>query len=304
MNEGTKQRFTAHDIFSTVIRSPLPYDEGIAVLNGNPEIAAMNKDVPGIVSYYSYTLILSGEISIRFNGLTFRMKANDLFICPPGIGFDVLECSNDLTSIGVMAEESFTCQLSEVRDIVKAAYFPILHRIGYMSVSSEEARRLKYRIQEISDYYNDRQHIYKKECLRMLYNLLILDILNIQSKVGRSVAMVSERAENIFIDLIDLIHKHSKEHHDISFYADKLSLVPIYLSRVVKKLTGRTVMDFVNQMLLIEASSLLSSTNLPVSAIAERLHFATTASFSKFFSREIGMSPKAYRNNTILTEKQ
>ena len=48
-------------------------------------------------------------------------------------------------------------------------------------------------------------------------------------------------------------------------------------------------------MLLMEAVWLLRSTDLPLAAIAERLHFSDHSSFGRFFTRMRGISPKRYR---------
>ncbi|MBQ7180477.1 MAG: helix-turn-helix transcriptional regulator, partial [Bacteroidaceae bacterium] len=79
------------------------------------------------------------------------------------------------------------------------------------------------------------------------------------------------------------------------FYADRLHITPVYLSRVVRQVTGRTVIDYINQMLLMEASFLLQTSQLSITQIADRLHFADTPSFSKFFLRLKGVSPKEFR---------
>ena len=67
------------------------------------------------------------------------------------------------------------------------------------------------------------------------------------------------------------------------------------LSRVVRQVTGRTVIDYVNQMLMMEAAFLLRTSNLSIQQIADRLHFADTSSLSKFFLRMKGLSPREYR---------
>lgn len=48
-------------------------------------------------------------------------------------------------------------------------------------------------------------------------------------------------------------------------------------------------------MLLMEASFLLRTTSMSITQIADRLHFADSPSFSKFFSRLKGMSPRQYK---------
>ena len=73
-------------------------------------------------------------------------------------------------------------------------------------------------------------------------------------------------------------------------------LVRLAYQPIVRQLTGRTVVDYVNQMLLMEASFLLRTSSLSVTQVADRLSFADTASFCKFFTRLRGQSPKSYRS--------
>lgn len=68
---------------------------------------------------------------------------------------------------------------------------------------------------------------------------------------------------------------------------------------IVKQLSGRTVGDYINQLLIMEAAYLLTTSSFTISQISNRLHFADTASFSKFFLRMRGMSPKGYRKEKI-----
>ena len=59
--------------------------------------------------------------------------------------------------------------------------------------------------------------------------------------------------------------------------------------------SGRTVVDYINQMLLMETSYLLQQTSLPIADIAVRLHFSETASLTRFFRRMKGINPSMYR---------
>ena len=130
----------------------------------------------------------------------------------------------------------------------------------------------------------------------MLYSIFLLDLQNAQQRaiVHRQ---TPQRVEEIFIGFIRMLPHHFVEHHDIPFYADQLHISPVYLSRVVRQVTGRPVVDYINQMLLMEASFLLQTSELSITQIADYLHFADTPSFSKFFSRLKGQSPRAYRES-------
>ena len=128
----------------------------------------------------------------------------------------------------------------------------------------------------------------------MLYAAFLLDMQNAQ-QLSIAEHKTSRRVEEIFIGFIRLLPHHFAERHDIAFYASALHITPVYLSRVVRQVTGRTVVDYINQMLLMEASFLLQTSGLSITQIADRLHFADTQSFSKFFLRMRGINPKRFR---------
>lgn len=92
-----------------------------------------------------------------------------------------------------------------------------------------------------------------------------------------------------------MLPQHFIEHRDIAFYAFRLCITTTYLSRIVRQVSGRTVADYIDQMLLMEAAWLLQTTTLTVAQIADRLHFADTTTFARFFKRLKGCTPKEYR---------
>ena len=77
-----------------------------------------------------------------------------------------------------------------------------------------------------------------------------------------------------------------------------MGIIRRYLSQIVREVSGRTVVNYINQMLLMEASYMLQQTSLPIADIAVRLHFSETASFTRFFTRMKGMNPRVYRAQT------
>ena len=104
------------------------------------------------------------------------------------------------------------------------------------------------------------------------------------------------RVEEIFLGFLGLLPQHFEEHHDIGFYASELCITTTYLSRVVRQVSGgRTVVDYINQMLLMEATFLLRQTPLSITQISDQLHFAEVTTFARFFNRMKGMTPREFR---------
>lgn len=81
----------------------------------------------------------------------------------------------------------------------------------------------------------------------------------------------------------------------VNQYADMLAVTPNHLTQTLKHLTGKTSNDIVKEKQVLEIKRLLVHTNLNVTEIAVQFNFTDQSYFSKFFKRETGFSPNAYR---------
>ena len=103
------------------------------------------------------------------------------------------------------------------------------------------------------------------------------------------------KAQRTLAQFRRLAQKHASSERNIGFYARRLQLTPHYLCAVIKKTSGQTVMDWVNAEVIREAKDLLLSGELQTQEVARELNFPDHASFTKFFKRETGLTPQAFR---------
>ena len=104
------------------------------------------------------------------------------------------------------------------------------------------------------------------------------------------------RQEDIVVRFSELLAKHCSQHRNIEFYADAMNLSVKYISNVIKESTGKTAGKLIEEYVMIEAQSLLATTNLTISQVSDRLHFPDSSTFGKYFKRLTGISPKAFRS--------
>ncbi len=260
----------------------------------NAEMTMQTNLTQGFLSCYTFTLVTEGWLTMNYNGIEIHLTKGDLYIYSPGLSVTILSISQDYRSYCLMVDEHTTLETPSVRDMVSMAYLPIVQLSEpKLSLPQETAALLESRMREIINYLHS-DNTYKQQVLRMLYAIFLLDLQNAQDRIIVQ-RHVPQRIEEIFIGFNRLLPLHFVEHHDIGFYADQLHITSDYLSRVVKRVTGRTVIDYINQMLLMEASFLLRTSKLSIAQIGQRLNFADAPSFTKFFSRLKGMTPKEYR---------
>ncbi|MBO4531668.1 MAG: helix-turn-helix transcriptional regulator [Paludibacteraceae bacterium] len=289
--------YTLNEFLPIFVGDDLPekgWNEGMYCIETNAEIILRTNLTKGFVSCFAFMLVDKGWMTIHYNGRELTIHPNDLYVYSPCLPVSVMATSDDFHGFCLMADEHVTIEAPSVHDLVYLAYMPIvqLHE-PKQTLASDSVKHLLMKMREIISYIHS-DHIYKGEVLRMLYSIFLLDLQNAQQRaiVHRQ---TPQRVEEIFIEFIRLLPRYFAQHHDIPFYADQLHISTVYLSLVVRQVTGRTVIDYINQMLLIEATFLLKTSQLSISQIADYLHFADTPSFSKFFLRLKGMSPKEYR---------
>lgn len=81
----------------------------------------------------------------------------------------------------------------------------------------------------------------------------------------------------------------------VKYCGDKLNMSPSYLSDLLKKETGKTAQQHIQDTLIDQAKTLLLNSNEQISQIAYGLGFEYPQHFSKLFKTRTGMSPMEYR---------
>ncbi|MBR5659988.1 MAG: AraC family transcriptional regulator [Bacteroidales bacterium] len=252
----------------------------------------------GFLSCYAFMLVDKGWMTIHYNGRELTLNPNDLYTYSPCLPVTVTATSDDFHGYCLMADEHAAVDAPVLHDLAHIATLPFVQlREPKQTLPDDAARHIAEKMCEIIHYQHS-DHIYKAEVSRMLYAIFLLDLQNIQDQtIARR--QLSPRVEEIFIGFLRLLPDNFIEHRDIQFYASRLCISPVYLSRVVRQVSRRTVIDYINHMLLVEACFLLRTSKLSIAQISDRLHFADTPSFSKFFSRMKGLSPRAYREKYV-----
>jgi AraC-like DNA-binding protein len=90
------------------------------------------------------------------------------------------------------------------------------------------------------------------------------------------------------------INDHAHEHL-VGYYADKMCVTPKYLSKIVKEASGRSVPEWLNELLILDAKNMLRHSNLTIKEIAANLNFPSQSFFFRFFKNHTGQTPTQYR---------
>lgn len=81
--------------------------------------------------------------------------------------------------------------------------------------------------------------------------------------------------------------------------AEKVFLNPEYLSRLFRKQTGQSMIEFITSERINTAIGYLVRTNMPVSIIASKVGHSNFSHFSKIFKKVTGLTPNEYRQTHV-----
>jgi len=133
---------------------------------------------------------------------------------------------------------------------------------------------------------------YQNDILRSILYALILEISGEYDAQYNLHAGATIKSDDLSDKFFQLLAVYYKENRTVQFYADKLNITSKYLTTAIKKATGRPVLEWLHEAVLIEAKMLLKTTDLTVQEISDRLNFSSPSAFVQFFKKHAGTTPK------------
>lgn len=94
---------------------------------------------------------------------------------------------------------------------------------------------------------------------------------------------------------VSYINRNCADRCSNQAYAEMCGLSTGYFIRQFKAVTGKTPVQYRNSLLVIKAKKLLSTTDLSVGEISERLGFDDFLYFSRVFKKHTGFAPSDYK---------
>lgn len=246
-----------------------------------------------LLTYYDITLITEGNGVFRIADQTHHVRQGDVLFTSPAQprAWDARTITD---GYALIFEEDFLLSFFNDRQFLSTiSYFnPIAQQTNKLTLSAEEYRQVLSLIQsvrnEIEVYQEKDKHILRA----ILYQILkYLDRI-----FARQNGSCCPKPQNRYLNrFFELVNADCRESHAVAHYADMLCLTPNYLNELVKKETGLTAKQVINNRLLAEAKTLLHYSQASVNEIAGMLNFDNPSYFVRFFRKQCGVTPSAFR---------
>lgn len=129
-------------------------------------------------------------------------------------------------------------------------------------------------------------------------NVIIRNVLELIDSLPPPNACIPSD-EHFARKIYDFVECHLGYEGCLSAVADYMHMNPSYISRLYKRVTGENFSKMVCRLKIEKAKQLLSDTDEKISDIGNAVGFGTSSSFAYFFKKNVGITPKEYRNHRI-----
>lgn len=158
----------------------------------------------------------------------------------------------------------------------------------------DEARRLSQLCADLHEEDAMAREGYRL-AMRAQLALIAIEVVRLAVSRARTGSVTLTRTDARVEQLRKLIDEHFRKERQISFYAEKLAMTPDRLNDHVKRATGVTAGHLIRHRVLTEAKRQLVFTNQPIHEIAYDLAFSDPSHFTRFFRKQTGATPQAFR---------
>ena len=258
------------------------------------------EDVSIRLDAFSIFLVRQGDIEITIDDFTYHLSDNLLLNIMDMHSVKNFRFSSDFKGYHLIIDRNLFSEIMLNSRRMPAAYIASLHSRPIQHLNEEEGLLLENCLCRIERNIDRTEHAWQRDIILNELRGFLLEMNNIVYQANRHKVNPNPPAKDVLLFLfIQLLNKHCRTEHSVSFYAGELCITPEYLSRIMKSFSGRTVNQWISEALMREAEILLRNPDLSIQQIADMLNFSDQSSFGKFFKKHKGVSPVMFKQQYV-----
>ena len=253
---------------------------------------------------YTTMLCTDGTCSVLLNQRELHIKKNDLLFFGPNDKIEDVDKSEDLSMRGFYLTEEFFKELSNI---------PIGLINAHVYIAEHPLLNICDRAAEVFIQYHDLIRSKLNVDTPMKHHKLITDLL-MEAFIYEFHDMLEDTIEvrpvyftsgdNLFKEFLNLVMSTYPKPRSVAWYAEQMNVTPKYLSSVTKTQGGETASTIITRYVVEDIKRNLMRPEKSIKQIVCELDFPSISFFGKYVKKNLGMSPKYYREQIIknLTE--
>lgn len=265
-------------------------------ISNNPKWPAGPFTLEFNILMYSY----GGEAKLKVDGRDYQISKKCMSVFRIGQTIDYIETDESFKA-KVLAIGGDIGQELSISSVFLALF--ILDEIPVIRVTSEYSAATSLFFGAMERVMRFSSNPYRNECLLSLLRAFFYSsgyYLNKSlrfncSDIYRLSVEHQQDMAGLVSRFISLVEANAQKIRKLSFYSEQLGYNPRYLSSLVKKETGMSGQEIIDQYAVLGAMAKLSYSRKSIKEISNEMEFPSQSDFGKFFRRMTGQSPLSYR---------
>lgn len=237
--------------------------------------------------------VLNGECVLNINGKDVTIKAGQTLTTMPDNVVSFVSASEDVKYFMLLIYPK----------VVNIVFNDL--GVNYTNSDFSRAFFVNDTPQERFQYCYDLYKVIKSDMLippyeyKLIYLRSLLNDLFVQNFLTHDIDIQKEgdsnsRQYDVYCKFLEALNKYSTEHRSVQFYAELLGISSKYLSFVCISYSKQNASTWIDKYVIQKAKVLMTVHDYSMSEVSEMLHFQTTSSFSRYFKRVTGITPKEF----------
>ena len=225
-------------------------------------------------------LCCKGEARYRIDKRKQEVKAGDLFFMSQRHIIDDFTATPDFECQCIMVSPNFYHDfVQDVKNVSSLLIFSMNFPVVQLTTKEKEV-------------YG---HFYRTQLVKALLLAMFYDMSNVIYRVGEHEPQKMRRSDAIFTEFIRLLEKHYRTQRRVYWYAQQLDITPKHLTDMVISVSKRSPNSWIDDYVVMEIRMQLKNTTKTIKEIADELNFPDQSLLGKYFKKNVGISPLAYR---------
>ena len=244
--------------------------------------------------YNAIAICDCGEALLEANLLKFNMRKGTRLLLNHVMLTRQISVSPDFHAWILVVSDRFWLDMmvGVPTEMIEAAFSQPMRHID----NTSEWKMLNNFIENIRLYDSLDYTNHSVEVAGAIFRCMVMTMAEVEMREGKYHPVVTyTMADSYFRKFIVLIDEHVKREHEVSFYANQLSITPKYLSEICKQKSGHKAKEIISGILISKIKRDIIMSGKSIKVIAYDYCFSDQSSLGKFFRKMIGQSPSTFK---------
>lgn len=250
-----------------------------------------------------FAICIDGDFDIKVMNKEYRITNNAILMCLPFVNLQILRVRRASEVIGIIT--LLENVLSIINYTVSTNNLLAIRQHPIVCADSNQFHSLRSSVNDYLEALSDTNNNdadnpcarINQEIISARTRLIIAQVLKLYFTHTPLSSLQSNHHDLVFQNFMLDLYANFRKQRNVKFYALRSGLSMKYFSTVVRKISGTGPSEWIETVVVGEAKTLLLNPHSNIKEVAASLNFPDASTFTKYFIRLTGITPRAFRNS-------